>query len=148
MRNAIWIVVFLVVLFAQLAAIYLENETLRFFTKPLLLPILGIYFITGTKNISSNLKTWVVLALFFSWVGDIKLMFETKNANFFLFGLSAFFMAQLFYIIYFNNIRMREWIRGNVLFLLIIVIYYSALVNILSPYLREMSLPVRIYGVL
>jgi len=74
-------------------------------------------------------------------------LFEEKNSLFFLMGLSAFFIAQVFYIIFFHNIRMREYIRGNALFLLLVIVYYSILVTVLSPYLGNMKLPVRIYGV-
>jgi uncharacterized membrane protein YhhN len=81
-------------------------------------------------------------------------MFEEKRSlspgeagTFFLLGLSAFFIAQVFYIVFFHNIRMREYIRGNALFLLIVVIYYGVLVSVLSPFLGNLKLPVRIYGV-
>ncbi len=74
-------------------------------------------------------------------------MFEEKKSIFFLLGLSAFLVAQVFYIIFFHNIRMREYIRGNALFLLLVIVYYSILISVLSPYLGDMKLPVRIYGV-
>lgn len=75
------------------------------------------------------------------------LMFEEQAPNYFLFGLSAFLVAQVFYIVFFHNIRMREYIRGNALLLLLVIVYYSILVSVLSPYLGNMKLPVRIYGV-
>ena len=74
-------------------------------------------------------------------------MFEERKSIFFLLGLSAFLIAQVFYIIFFHNIRMREYIRGNALFLLLVIVYYSILISVLSPYLGDMKLPVRIYGV-
>jgi uncharacterized membrane protein YhhN len=138
---------FVLVLLVNLIAVYFNNETLRLITKPLLMPVLGIYLLTQTKFVNSNLKAWVILALFFSWTGDILLLFEEKNSLFFLMGLSAFFIAQVFYIIFLHNIRMREYIRGNALFLLLVIVYYSILVTVLSPYLGNMKLPVRIYGV-
>ena len=42
---------------------------------------------------------------------------------------------------------MRESIRSNAWFLLIIVVYYAVLMNFLSPFLGDMKLPVRIYGI-
>src|SRR6266498_5514104 len=148
MKKTLWIILFLFVLFANLIAIYLNSETLRFISKPLLMPVLVAYLLTQTRSVSSNLKTWNILALFFSWVGDILLMFEEKKSIFFLLGLSAFLVAQVFYIIFFHNIRMREYIRGNALFLLLVIVYYSILISVLSPYLGNMKLPVRIYGVI
>jgi uncharacterized membrane protein YhhN len=147
MKRTTWIVLFILILLADLAAVYLDNEILRRSTKPLLMPLLIIYFLEQTKIFISGLKPWIVLALFFSWVGDILLMFEERKPIFFLLGLSAFFIAQVFYIIFFHNIRMKEYIRGNALFLLIVIIYYGILISLLSPFLGNMKLPVRIYGV-
>jgi uncharacterized membrane protein YhhN len=147
MKKTIWIVLFASVLLIDLVAVYSNNESLRFITKPLLIPLLAIYLLRQTNFATSSLKVWVFLSLFFSWVGDILLLFEERGPNFFLFGLSAFFVAQVFYIVFFHNIRMREYIRGNALLLLLVIVYYSILVSVLSPYLGNMKLPVRIYGV-
>ena len=147
MKKTIWITLFLVVLLVNLIAVYSNSESLQFITKPLLMPLLAIYLLLRTNTANSNLKGWIFLALFFSWAGDIFLLFEERGSNFFLFGLSAFLVAQVFYIVFFHNIRMREYIRGNALLLLLVIVYYSILINVLSPYLGNMKLPVRIYGV-
>ena len=147
MKKTIWIIFFLLLLAADLVAIYLGNETLRTISKPLLVPVLMFYFLLQTRLVISGLKLWIILALFFSWVGDILLLFDQKGPIFFLLGLSSFLIAQVFYIIFFHNIRMKEYIRGNALFLLLVVVYYGILISLLSPYLGEMKLPVRIYGV-
>jgi uncharacterized membrane protein YhhN len=147
MKKTIWIILFLLMLLIDLVAVYSNNESLRFITKPLLMPLLAIYLLLQTSSVTSALKVWIFLALFFSWLGDILLLFEEREPNFFLFGLSAFFVAQVFYIVFFHNIRMREYIRGNALLLLLVIVYYSILVSVLSPYLGDMKLPVRIYGV-
>jgi len=147
MKETLWIIFFLFLLFANLFGIYLDNEMLRLIFKPLLMPVMAIYFFTQTRFLNSSLKVWIILALFFSWAGDILLMFEEKTSVFFLLGLSAFLIAQVFYIVFFHNIRMKEYIRGNALFLLLVVVYYAILVSVLSPVLGNMKLPVRIYGV-
>jgi uncharacterized membrane protein YhhN len=147
MRNTIWIVLFLLALATVLIADYLNNEDLRLASKPLLIPLLAIYFLSETRTRATALKAWIMLALFFSWVGDVLLMFQQKHPNYFLFGLASFFLAQIFYIVFFHNIRMRENIRGNALLLLGVVVYYYILIYLLSPYLGKLSLPVRIYGV-
>ena len=147
MTKSAWIFFFVVALLANLSSIYFSNDTLRFISKPLLMPVLAIYFLMGTRDGGSPLKAWIILALFFSWVGDILLMFEERNATFFQLGLAAFFLAQVFYIIFFHNIRMKEYIRGNALLLLVVIVYYFILISIISPSLGNMKLPVRIYGV-
>jgi len=147
MKRTTWIILFLLILLADLGAIYSDNELLQTILKPLLVPLLIIYFLSETKSFVSGLKAWVTLALFFSWTGDILLMFEEKGSIYFLLGLSAFFIAQVFYIIYFHNIRMKEYIRGNALLLLVAVVFYGILISVLSPFLGNMKLPVSIYGV-
>ena len=147
MKKTIWIILFGLVLLIDLVAVYLNDEPLQFITKPLLMPLLAIYLLLQTSSATSGLKAWIFLALFFSWVGDILLLFDERGPNFFLFGLSAFLVAQVFYIVFFHNIRMREYIRGNALLLLLVIVYYSILISVLSPYLGNMKLPVRIYGV-
>jgi uncharacterized membrane protein YhhN len=147
MKKTFWIIIFLFILLADLFAVYSNNENLRTITKPLLMPVLAIYFLTQTKFSNSKLKAWIFLALFFSWTGDVLLIFEERNSIFFLLGLCAFLIAQIFYIIFFHNIRMREYIRGNALLLLLAIVYYSILISILSPSLGDLRLPVRVYGV-
>ena len=147
MPKSAWIIVFIILLLANLISVYLNNDTLRVISKPLLMPVLAMYFITHTRGVVTPLKAWIILALGFSWLGDILLMFEESNSIFFLLGLSAFFVAQIFYIIFFHNIRMKEYIRGNALLLLIVIVYYFILISIISPHLGELKLPVRIYGV-
>src|SRR5438477_7392092 len=147
MKKTVWIIFFLFVMLANLVPIYLNNDSLRVIAKSLLVPVLIIYFSRQTRAVNSVLKTWVLLALIFSWFGDLLLIFEGKRSIFFLLGLSGFFVAQVFYIVFFHNIRMREYIRGNALLLLVVIVYYSILISVLSPYLGNMKLPVRIYGV-
>lgn len=149
MRKSFWIILFFLALIATLAGIYFDIEQLRMISKPPLMPLLFFYFLFATKGYPTGIKGWIILALLFSWVGDILLMFETKGKIYFLLGLSSFLLAQFFYVVYFNNIRAREIIKGNALLLLVAVIYYSALTNILGPSLEKanLGLPVRIYGV-
>lgn len=147
MPKSAWIIAFIFLLLANLISVYLNYDTLRTVSKPLLMPALAIYFLTQTRGTESPLKAWIILALGFSWLGDILLMFEQKNSIYFLLGLAAFFVAQVFYIVLFHNIRMREYIRGNALLLLVVIVYYFILISIISPHLGVLKLPVRIYGV-
>ncbi|MEJ0106730.1 MAG: lysoplasmalogenase family protein [Bacteroidota bacterium] len=68
------------------------------------------------------MKKWILFALFFSWAGDILLLFVADNASFFLAGLSAFLIAHIFYIFFFHALRVQENIKGKV-FLLVLVFY-------------------------
>ena len=142
-----WLIIFSVVLSAELVAVYLNNRELQFVFKPLLMPVLAGYFYSSLKPFPNKFKKWLFAALFFSWAGDVLLMFVEEDPNFFLAGLSSFLLAHIFYIILFHNIRIAEGIRSRILPLIIVVAYYSGLIVLLSPYLGEMKLPVRIYGI-
>lgn len=108
---------------------------------------LVLYFLSQVNGISSSLKKWIVAALSFSWLGDVLLMFQPKDQVFFLLGLSAFLVAHIFYIIFFHQVRVKEKLHSNGWSLLIVAAYYFILMNLLSPYLGEFKLPVRVYGV-
>lgn len=147
MKKKYWLIFFAAVLVVHITGIQLNNELVQQISKPLLIPIVGGYFLSQTKGIGSGLSKWILLALFFSWTGDVLLMFVPQNDIFFLLGLSAFLTAHIFYIIFFHYIRLKEEVKGNPWLLVIVVIYYAALISLLSPYLLDMKVPVLIYGV-
>jgi uncharacterized membrane protein YhhN len=147
MKKNYWIITYAVVLAVHLIGIYLNNETLQLFSKPLLVILLIGYFLSQTRIWNDALKKWILAALFFSWVGDVLLMFQGKDQLFFLLGLSSFLLAHIFYIVFFHHIRLRENIKSSWLLLFIVVVYYAVIITLLSPYLGAMKLPVRIYGI-
>lgn len=147
MNKKFWIILYLSALAADLFAVYNSNEILRYITKPLLMPLLIIYFLAETHSFSSSLKRWIVLALLFSWAGDVLLMFESTFSNFFIFGLVAFLIAHIFYILFYENVIRKEGLRKNYWWFLPVILYYIALIYMLSPKLGNMKLPVRIYGI-
>ena len=141
------IILFFLLLIADITGIELDNLVLQYITKPLLMPVLAVYFLSQTVRSSHRLELWILGALFFSWAGDVLLMFQDKIPDFFLFGLAAFLVAHIFYIVFFHRVRVLEGIRGRLILLLPVVLYYAGLIIWLSPYLGDMSLPVRIYGI-
>lgn len=147
MKKSAWLFVFLVVFVAHLLCILLRQEMLQNVTKTLLMPALGIYFFSQVRDKSNSLQKWILLALIFSWAGDVLLMFQEKNELYFLLGLSAFLLAHVFYIIFFHRLRVREGVKSNIWFLVLVVVYYAALISWLSPYLGDKKIPVRIYGI-
>jgi len=146
MKKEFWLIAFLASLAINIIGILINHETLQFVSKPLIILFLGIYFLIATTT-KSSLKKWIFAALFFSWGGDVLLMFVPKNEIFFLLGLASFLLAHIFYIIFFHHVRVRENVKSNPWLLVIVVVYYAALTSWLSPYLGEMKLPVRIYGI-
>ena len=147
MKKYFWIFLFAVVLIADLVGIQLQNKELQFFSKPLIIPALIGYFISQVQSISKGISRWVLFALLFSLAGDVLLMFDEKNSNFFLLGLSSFLLAHLFYIVFFYQIRVKEKVKSYSWLLVAVVVYYAALISLLSAYLGDMMIPVLVYGI-
>ncbi len=148
MKSQPVIFVFFGALALHIAGMETGNQWMQYVSKPALMPLLMIYFAASTTSQSSPLNKWILLALFFSLAGDVLLMFQEKIPDFFLFGLSAFLLAHVFYIVFFHAIRVKEGIKAKPLLLLPVTIYYAGLMFWLSPYLGEMAMPVRIYGLI
>lgn len=147
MKNKILITVFLGILAANIFGAETGNEYVVFATKPLLMPLLAFLFLSEMRGVKSKLSPFVLLALFFSWIGDVLLMFQGKRSGFFLLGLSSFLLAHIMYIILFHKVRIAESILSRWWILLVVAAYYAGLIIWLSPYLGDMKIPVRIYGV-
>ena len=146
-RKTNWLFPFFVVFIADLAAVYLGEESFRQGTKPFLMIFLALFFIRETGAVKTDLKKPIVLALVFSFLGDVLLMFETRYENFFIFGLVAFLIAHIFYILFFEKIILAETLKKRYWIFLPVMIYYVILISVLSPTLEDMKWPVRIYGI-
>jgi uncharacterized membrane protein YhhN len=141
------IIIFFIILIADLAAVQGQFKMAEYIFKPLLSIWLMAWFVLQLRFVQSSLKKWIIFALFFSWLGDVLLMFQDDHSLFFLLGLSSFLIAHVFYILFFHFIRMKERIKGRWYLLLIVAIYYAIITTLLSPHLGDMKLPVRIYAI-
>jgi uncharacterized membrane protein YhhN len=146
MKKHYWIFLFVIVLAGDLIAIQFHDILLQSILKPLIIPVIIGYLNAHVKNITKGISKWVLFALLFSLAGDILLMFMEKNSVFFLLGLSAFLIAHIFYIIFFNKVWISEKVKNNYLLVAVVLVYYVALISILLPYLGDMKIPVLVYG--
>lgn len=96
--------IFLLIVLAELVAIYnnFMYPWLEYISKPLIVLSLILFVLQQTKGQSHRFKKWIIIALFFSWFGDIFLMFTNNSENFFLLGLISFLLSHVFYIIAFT----------------------------------------------
>ena len=147
MKQTGWYIVFALILIGELVGIQTQNITLQYICKPMIVPVVMGFLLTALKCQIAGKAKWIIAALIFSWMGDILLLFESADAQFFIFGLAAFLMAHIYYIVFFHRIRMAENIKSNPWLLVIVVLYYAALMHWLSPYLYDMKWPVRVYGI-
>ena len=123
--------------------LYLEEAT--FFLKPLLLlPLM----IAAFKSTGFFNKTWLFLALTFSWVGDILLLFVFKDGLFFIIGLVSFLMAHLLYVFLFLKELKKaggkfDLQQPGLTFIILFLVGFYALLN---PHLGDLQIPVIIYA--
>lgn len=150
MNNKTWIGLYIFTLIAHVTRItggLAFVPFLEIISKALLMIILMSWFMDTTDDYRSPVKKWVIAALCFSWLGDVLLIFQERYQLFFMLGLASFLIAHIFYIIFFHQLRIKEAVKGNPWLMVIVVVYYGALITILSPYLGDMKWPVRVYGI-
>lgn len=124
------------------------KSELRIYSKPLILITLWIYFYFNSIEIKGSLlRKSISAALIFSWMGDVLLIFP----NLFLYGLGAFLMAHICYIIGFKISQTNPFVVGQVnfirLFFVNLPIYILAafVYFLINPGLGTMKVPVVIY---
>ncbi len=147
-KNIVWLYLFLLASLADITFLLEGNSELRFYSKPLILLGLIIYFYRITKPIASTLLTKsIISALIFSWLGDILLLWS----DLFVYGLGAFLMAQVCYIIGFKLAQKSsgrlEQVNFIKLFFFNLPIYLAAafVFYLINPNLGSLKIPVIIY---
>jgi len=120
--------------------------SLNFLCKPLLIPILAVFYVSS--NPVRNKSFYGILsALFFSWLGDVFLLFEQHYELFFIAGLSAFLIAHLCYIFVFNlDVKTFQLLKTKPFLPLLLMLYLFGFLYLLYPDLNELLLPVCIYA--
>ncbi|HSF55868.1 MAG TPA: lysoplasmalogenase [Algoriphagus sp.] len=147
-KNIIWLYLFLLATLADLAFVIEGNSEMRFYSKPLILVGLILYFYQITKPIATTLLTKSILgALIFSWIGDILLLWS----HLFIYGLGAFLMAHVCYIIGFklaqNGPTRLDQVNFIKAFFYNLPIYLAAafVFYLINPNLGNMKIPVIAY---
>ncbi len=147
--KKIFLVLFGLAAVGELLTQLIELPTMHLITKPaLLLLLLGYYYFTvrEQKGIPSFM---VILALVFSWGGDVLLM--KSGELFFMLGLVSFLIAHVFYIFVFRQFRNDDEtssLQGlqRIRFAFPILLYGYGLVVILYSELGDRTAPVLIYA--
>lgn len=146
MKRFYFVCLFFIVLSIHLLAIVSHHQLLANITKPLLIPCIALFFISASLFTPSLLKRYILTALFFSWLGDVLLIFQAGQTGFFIGGLIAFLIAHIFYILFFYRIWVQQQLKIKPLILLGVIGFYTALISFLFPHLGTMLAPVLVYG--
>ena len=123
----------------------LTKRTIRYLTKPLLIPLLLVFYVVQNPNIS----WWLVAALIGGFLGDVFLMIPdpNKTQKWFRFGLISFLFGHIFYIvtysIYAYNYPLFKW--WVVFLILPFIVAALFLYPVLTKNTGKMTIPVTVY---
>lgn len=139
-------VLFWILAIADTVGAAVENQTIHFYIKPLLIPALAAWLYFSKKK-SAN-KNLLLSGLFFSFAGDVLLLFESRYPTAFIFGLAAFLITHILYILFFLKHKPVEvsLLKKQPLTGMLVVAYGVSLVWLLFPGLGELKLPVVVYA--
>lgn len=147
MKKA-FILLYLVVLLAEVIGLLSGKEEIHVWIKPLLMPLLMIIILQPNNPTKSPKPSLILLAIFLSWLGDVFLLWEAKHSLFFILGLLAFLLAHICYLVYFLKSGSRFSLNNSKTIMLTVGVfsYGTWLVVRLWPFLGSLSLPVVVYA--
>jgi uncharacterized membrane protein YhhN len=128
-----------------------HSDLVYLICKPAIMIMLGLHYWITQRDQGRILSKSVVLAIIFSCAGDTLLMFQEKDGNFFMFGLAAFLVAHIFYILAYRQHQSPDTsneLQGlqKIRYAFPIILSGTGLVVILYGRLGEMKIPVLIYA--
>lgn len=137
--------VYALVLVLELLFIYFDQQQFRWFTKPLLMPLLMLGFYTASAKRSGTLFYLIPVALFLSWAGDVLLQMK----GMFIPGLISFLLAHVFYIVYFSKTGKgkKGLLQLQPLIGIPVLVYILIFLWLLYPFLDALKIPVTVYGI-
>ena len=137
-------VLFSLIVIAELICISYDTLTIyHYITKPAIVGMLLVFFWKHSDHLDKRIRNWTVIALISSWIGDILLIFEEWHPELFMFGLIAFLIAHIFYILLF--LKHRNTTKNPLGFICLLLVYACCLFYFLKNGLNEMLIPVIIY---
>ncbi|MGH2664302.1 lysoplasmalogenase [Flavobacterium sp.] len=137
---------FLIISTFYLVLLFLGKDSWAWILKPFLLPFL---ILATYKTNDFPTKKWLLSALFFSWVGDVILMFADKGELYFIFGLVSFLIAHILFIVLFVKQSSDKRPLNKILFglgITIISAYLYGMLTLLYPTLGDLKIPVSVYA--
>lgn len=143
--------IFIAVAVLELSGHILKIPEINQFSKPLLMPILLVFFKRSLKSPLNLSFLLASLALIFSWVGDVFLLLQAENSNFFIFGLASFAVAQIFFINAYLKARNLEGsisVKSKIPYTIPFFIFTVVFVGYLWPEIIGLRVPIIIYAVL
>lgn len=139
-RVKLTLMLFFIVSIGDVLSVIYQNKIAEMFFKPLLMILLIFYYLFSV----SKINRWLVVGLFFSFLGDVFLLNQEK---YFVFGVASFLVTHVLYIkALFSYIKVKSFIKIIALSLPFLL-YFVSIMSIISSNLREMFYPVLEYGI-
>jgi uncharacterized membrane protein YhhN len=146
MKKEIFLIVFFIISGLNLFLISMSYDTFSLYLKPFLMSTLFLYVYI---NDSFPNKKLLLIALSFSWIGDILLIFTNNNQWFFITGLLTFLTAHIFYIVLFSKLGTSKPYKNNPIFwigIIVTIFYLKSILQLLLPSLGPLKIPVTFYA--
>ena len=116
--------------------------------KPLLMPLLFLYFAESSGFSFKDDSRLVFLALFFCWLGDSFLMYSEISEAYFLIGLVSFLIGHVFYILVYRRFVSADLkSRPPTVLMILLLAYFSWILLTIYPGLGSMFVPVLFYSI-
>lgn len=148
MRSTLSFKAYIGISSVYLLLIILGREDISWFLKPFLIPFLFLA-VYSCGNFPS--KKFLLLALTFSWMGDVVLLFAYKAEIYFIIGLIAFLISHIAYIVLFSKQLRINSSRNKAVFwigITAIIVYLILMLSILLPTLGDLKIPVFVYAII
>jgi uncharacterized membrane protein YhhN len=146
MKKEIFLIGFLIIATIDLLLISMSYDTLSLCLKPFLMS--SLFFYVFFNDLFPTRKI-LLLAITFSWIGDVLLIFTNNNQWFFITGLLAFLTAHIFYIFLFSKLGTSKPYKNNPFFwigIFLTVFYLKSILEMLLPSLGPLKIPVSFYA--
>lgn len=140
------IILYFIALIATCFSRIVNIFSIELIAKPVLMLILAFYFYLAVKKPLLKISKILLASLFFSWLGDIFLMWAA-DLNFML-GLGSFLLAHLCYIFCFkpaNLVNKLSLINKKPFLLFIFIAFEGFMLYNLYPNVGTIFLPIALY---
>jgi len=135
--------IFALIVIIELAGRLLDNIQMEYAVKPLIMIWIAVYFLRNKQKTVFTVP--VLIAFFFSWLGDNFLMFSGKNELLFFAGVGAFFFAQLAYIFIYTKYGEnggKGYVQKNPWISIFFLAYIAGMLILLLPGMEGMMKPI------
>lgn len=141
-KNKITIasILFIIISIIDIYAVIAENQLLEIIFKPLLMTCLAVVYLVSVKKPNF----WFISALFFSFWGDVFLLFKEE---FFVFGLASFLAAHILFIKITSAFIKKPALSKVIISAIPFVVFLFSLLYVIKDNLGEMLIPVIVYGI-